>query len=302
MPNMLLDLRNLRCAVAAAETGSFRQAAEALALPQPSVSRRIQHLERRLGFPLFERSRTGVRPTAAGAAFLEGAVAGALQIDLAAQYAFAVHRGHGGELRVGISSSRTGGLFREVLRRFKTLFPGVNISLKEDTTSKTSHDVGMGIIDVAFLIAPDHLPVCDARVLWREAIIAVVDKAHNLTGRQVVSWDELCDETFILSKAEQGSEIHRRMIKRLTEAGHRPKIDIQDISDACVFDLVATGCGITIANESSDCRVEGVDVIPLAGESEALEASAVWRADNINPAVAHLIEVAVAVGHREGQP
>ncbi|MCW4460889.1 LysR family transcriptional regulator [Sphingomonas sp. BT-65] len=39
---MTLDLRNLRCALAAAETGSFRQAAAALDLPQSSVSRRVQ--------------------------------------------------------------------------------------------------------------------------------------------------------------------------------------------------------------------------------------------------------------------
>jgi len=41
--------------------GSFRRAAERLCLDQSTVSRRVGILERQLGVPLFERSRTGSR-------------------------------------------------------------------------------------------------------------------------------------------------------------------------------------------------------------------------------------------------
>ena len=121
-----------------------------LALSQSSLSRRIQHLEHRLGVPLFKRSRIGVSPTTAGAAFLERAMAGAQQLDLAARYAVAVDSGEAGQVRIGVTSSRTGGLFGDVLRQFKALFPSVNIPLTEDTTSRTSHNVAMGTLDVAF--------------------------------------------------------------------------------------------------------------------------------------------------------
>lgn len=221
-------------------------------------------------------------------------------MDLAARYAVAVHSGSHGEIRVGVASSRTGGLFREVLRQFQTLFPSVSISLTEDATSKTSHYVAMGELDVAFLIGGESSPVCETKVLWREGILAVLATSHHLTGRQVVTWDDIRDETFILSKAEQGSDIQHRVIARLTEAGHRPKFAIQDISNTSVFDLVAMGCGITLADESSARRAEGLQFIPLANESEALAATAIWRPDNANPVVPHLITVAAAVGRGEG--
>ncbi|MFX5743182.1 hypothetical protein ABTE37_19785, partial [Acinetobacter baumannii] len=83
----------------------------------------MQHLEHRLGVPLFKRSRIGVSPTTAGAAFLERAMAGAQQLDLAARYAVAVDSGEAGQVRIGVTSSRTGGLFGDVLRQFKALFP-----------------------------------------------------------------------------------------------------------------------------------------------------------------------------------
>lgn len=270
-----------------------------LELSQSSVSRRIQHLERRLGFPLFRRSRIGVVPTTAGAAFLESAMAGAQQLDLAARYAVAIDRGQVGQIRVGIASSRAGGLFGEVLRQFKALFPSVNITLTEDTTIKTSHNVAMGALDVAFLIGTECNPVCETRILWREAILAAVGSTHRLFDRQIVTWHDIQDDTILLSKAEQGSEVQHQVIAKLTNAGHRPKIDIQDVSEASLFDLVASGCGITLVDESAARRVEGLHFIPLAGESDALPASAVWRVDNANPAVLRLIAVAVAVG-RDG--
>ena len=272
-----------------------------LGLSQSSLSRRIQHLERRLGFSLFRRSPTGVLPTMAGAAFLESAMAGAQQLDHAARYAVAVGRGQVGALRVGIASSRTGGLFGQVLRQYSALFPSVEITLREDRTSKTSHNVAMGALDVAFLIGTECNPVCETRELWREAILVALGSTHRFFDRQLVTWQDIHDDTVILPKAEQGSEVQHHIIAKLTNGGHRPKIDIQDISEASIFDLVAAGCGITFVDESAARRVQGLNFIPLAGESEALPASAVWRADNANPAVPHLVAVAEAVGRGSGQ-
>lgn len=53
------------------ETGSFSRAAEGLALTQPTASKRIAALERRLGVRLLERSTRRLRPTEAGLDFYE---------------------------------------------------------------------------------------------------------------------------------------------------------------------------------------------------------------------------------------
>jgi DNA-binding transcriptional LysR family regulator len=61
-----IDLQHLRFAVAAADHGSFRQAAEAMAVRQSTLSRSILHFEQLIGVSLFERSSGGVSPTIAG--------------------------------------------------------------------------------------------------------------------------------------------------------------------------------------------------------------------------------------------
>lgn len=65
-----LETRELAYFVAVAETLHFGRAAENLGIAQPSLSRAVAHLERRVGVSLLERTTRQVRLTAAGEVFL----------------------------------------------------------------------------------------------------------------------------------------------------------------------------------------------------------------------------------------
>lgn len=69
----LHDWNDVRLLIACADHGSFAAAAAALGVDQTTVSRRIGQLEEALGRPLFNRRRSGARPTGAGLALLERA-------------------------------------------------------------------------------------------------------------------------------------------------------------------------------------------------------------------------------------
>jgi DNA-binding transcriptional LysR family regulator len=58
------DIRELRALMAVVEAGSITDAAIALKVSQATVSRTIQHLEKRVGGPLLRRHRGGSEPTA----------------------------------------------------------------------------------------------------------------------------------------------------------------------------------------------------------------------------------------------
>ncbi|WP_413730629.1 LysR family transcriptional regulator [Sodalis sp. RH22] len=70
-----IELAWLEDCAALAESLNFSRAAELRHVTQPAFSRRIQALEEWAGTPLFERSRGGVRLTAAGEVFHPQAVA-----------------------------------------------------------------------------------------------------------------------------------------------------------------------------------------------------------------------------------
>lgn len=65
------DWDDFRFFLAAAEAGNFSEASRALGASQPTVSRRIARLERRLGAALFDRTAHGVRLTATGERMLQ---------------------------------------------------------------------------------------------------------------------------------------------------------------------------------------------------------------------------------------
>lgn len=60
------DWDDIKIFVAAAQTGSFGAAARRLRTTQPTVTRRIEDLEQRLGTRLFDRGLRGVSLTRAG--------------------------------------------------------------------------------------------------------------------------------------------------------------------------------------------------------------------------------------------
>jgi len=65
-----MDVRQLRYALALAEHQHFGRAAAAVGIAQPPLSKAIAQLEGEVGFRLFDRTREGVFPTAAGEALL----------------------------------------------------------------------------------------------------------------------------------------------------------------------------------------------------------------------------------------
>ena len=69
-----MDLRDLATFATVARLGGMGRAARALNTVQSNVTQRVRRLEDSLGVPLFERSRAGVRLTAAGERLIPYAV------------------------------------------------------------------------------------------------------------------------------------------------------------------------------------------------------------------------------------
>ena len=100
---MKLDLHRLRHAITVAETRSFSRAAELLAITQPALSRSIATLEDDLGLRLFDRDRSGVFITQAGANLLAGAKPLLTQAHMLEQTMRQLHHAQTGVIHFGMS-------------------------------------------------------------------------------------------------------------------------------------------------------------------------------------------------------
>jgi DNA-binding transcriptional LysR family regulator len=296
MPDLTLDLRYLRFAVAAAKYGSFRQAAISLDVSQSTVSRRIQLLEHRLGFEMFRRDRKGAHLTATGENFLKEAVLGMHQLRRAVQLAGARLRGEAGELNIGILASLAAGFLHLALKEFRERHPGVKITLHEGTAEENLHRLALGGLDIAFVTGKPNFPGHTSEVLWNESIFFVLPASHELSSKAELAWEDVRGETFVVSSGGPGPEIQDYLIKNLADAGLRPSIDVHDVSRESLIDLVAIGYGLTLTSTSAvRPAVTGVVFKALVGSEERLPSSAVWSSDNVNPALQNLLKLVKVV-------
>ena len=66
-----MDLNAVRLFVATVQAGSLSKASDELNVPIATISRQIKLLEQSLNIQLFDRYKTGVKPTAQGQLFYE---------------------------------------------------------------------------------------------------------------------------------------------------------------------------------------------------------------------------------------
>ncbi len=97
------SVTGLRLFIRVVETGSFSKASSSLGITQPTATKHVAALEKRLGARLLHRSTRGVTPTEVGAAYYDKCKAIAQQLDEADNLALLMQARLGGTLRVSTS-------------------------------------------------------------------------------------------------------------------------------------------------------------------------------------------------------
>lgn len=290
-----IRLRQLRHFLAAADHGSFRKAATALAINESSVSRQIRDLEDELGAALFQRHTGGVRLTVAGQKFLSSARRALRQIDIGVTKVGADGRADEGLLKVGIFSSLASGFLFDLLRRFGKHHPAIQIDLMDGNPAEHVAAVRKLDLDIAFITGTARWDGCETEHLWCERVFVVLPADHPQAVKAELGWLDLAGERFIVSDVAPGQEIHDYLVAHLAGFGHHPDIRSQHVGRDNILSLVAVGRGLTLASEATTVgQFPGIAYRQLAGEVPPF--SMVWSDRNDNPACRRLLGMARAMG------
>jgi DNA-binding transcriptional LysR family regulator len=284
----LVDLVHLRYAVAAADHGSFRRAAEAMLIRQSTLSRCVRQLEERISIIVFERSSGGVRATQGGRNFLRTARSILEQVDTLVASAHSAGREEAGRLTIGFYTSITSGNLKETLVEFRERFPKFTLCLIETSRTRLGNQLRDGSIDVAIVTGDPPLPDSKSIRLWSERILVALPQTHRLATNETICWADLKGETLLLSQRDPGSEILDLLTTRLISSEDRPTIIRHDVSLESIGSLVGAGLGIGLTLEASlGANVMGIAHRELRDGTAAVRIgySANWRADNENYAV-----------------
>lgn len=288
------------CAVA--EYLNFRHAAKALGVSLSSVSARVKTLEGDLGVLLFERHARGVRLTEAGRQFVASVSAGIDQLDHAVKTAGALARGEEGCLRLGLHVPPSAGFLADLLARHHKQYPRIGIDVTEGRSADILQLVREGQLDIAFVIGAPKAEDCHSRLLWSEALTAVIRADHPLANYSEITWTDLTAETFLVRYGGTGPQAHDHVTRRIAELGHHPRILRWDVGRETLFHMVAQGWGVTITTESvASVPVSGLVFRSIADESERAEFYAAWSPYNRSQTLRNLLDLAERMRRELGQ-
>jgi DNA-binding transcriptional LysR family regulator len=197
---MDVDTRVLRYFVAVAEHLSFTQAAKALFVSQPSLSRQIRQLEDRLGTELFLRSKTEVRLTRTGEVLLGAARRQLAEWEQITRIVRTTAAAEGNVLRIGFVATGGGSLGRRARTAFLARHPNATVEPKRFDRGGEADALRQGLVDVAFLWLPADTTGLHTAVVTTEQRMVAMSTSHPLATRRSVTIADLRDEPILWTR------------------------------------------------------------------------------------------------------
>jgi len=265
-----VELRHLAALQAVAEEGSFGRAAERLGYTQSAVSQQIATLERIVGERLVERPG-GPRPvslTEAGRILLRHAESIVARLQAAQADLAALAAGEAGSLHIGTFQSVGAKILPEVMRRFRSVWPDVQIELREaHSDNELAEGVERGDLDLAFVQLPLEHAALETVELLRDEYVLVAAAGSPLACGKRPSLREIAAQPLIGSRTCRATEI---LVDQLRATGHEPRFVFRSDDNGVVQGLAGTGIGIAVVprlavdeNDDAICVVElGAKIAP----------------------------------------
>lgn len=244
-----VELRHLRYFVAVAEELHFSRAAARLGIAQPPLTQQIQRLEKMLGASLIIR-RPRVRLTAAGEAFLAAARTALSQVEHGLDHVQRVARGEEGMLVVSFDMSTLLGPLPGLIRRYRKLYPGVRLQLRELATTEQLRGLESGAVELGFLREPPSNTGLTYLSVSHEQFVAVLPPHHSLTRKASVPVRALAAEAFVHFPRKLAPGLYDQIAEICRAANFQPQITQEASEWLTIVGLVEAGLGVSIVPES----------------------------------------------------
>ena len=180
-----------------ARRGSVSRAAEALFITQPTLTARLQGLERELGTPLFLRTPHGMRLTDAGRAWIPFAERALRALVDGRDALEQVMKASAGHLMIASSPAVSTYVLPELLERFVAEHPRVEVSVRTGHSEYVVELVLRDEVQVGLGRAIHH-PDLELRPFHTEELVLVCAPDHPFTKRQSVAMADVAGQRPIM--------------------------------------------------------------------------------------------------------
>lgn len=202
---VVVEIGRIEAFVHVSQLRSFSKAADALYLTQPTVTARIQALERELGEPLFERLGRTIRLTDAGTAFLPHAQRALQSLVEGKDELVSLRDVQHGTLAIGTAPTVGTYALPGLLERFSARYPGVEITIRTGRSEEVMAMVLADEVQVGFERYLEHHDI-ETVPLYEDAIHLIASADHPIAKRGRARVQDVVRESVIFF--DVGSSYH----------------------------------------------------------------------------------------------
>lgn len=196
-------------------------------------------------------------------------------------------------LRIGFISATLESFVTPMTKTFREICPDITVRLHELLPGEQIEQLRKGMIDVGIIGTPcgtvqDEFETMTLRELPQYAIMPA---SHRLAGRQTIELTDLREESIIGFNGNGFPGRNQLIQRQCQQAGFTPQINLLADGLLVLIGMVGSGEGVSIVPwDVLSLPHPNVVFLPLQGNIEPERLSAVWRRDDVCPALRCFLE------------
>ncbi len=239
--------------------GTFYKAALKLNVTPSAISHSINQLESYLGFPVFNRSHSGVKLTQNGRIILPIIQDILNSQDRLRQEADNINGLNSGSIRIGAFSSACINWLPPIIQNFKKSYPNIQISVNQSGFNEIVQGVKNGTLDIGFTALPVSENVIVDKLV-KDEIYCIAPQGFVPKNQKSVTKSDIQKRTFILQRGDYDLDTKAT----LDNYNITPNSLQFSIDDQSIIAMVEAGLGWGILPELALQQVRGnVAVYPF---------------------------------------
>lgn len=277
-----MTLTELRYIVAVAREQHFGRAAERCFVSQPTLSVAVKKLEDELGVVLFERSKTDVSLTPAGARIVAQAKRVLLEAEAVKEVAQASRDPLAGVLRIGAIFTIGPYVLPHLIPEVKRLAPAMPLQIDEDFTGNLRRKLRDGDLDAILIALPFTETEVEVLALFEEPFVVLLPDDHDWRNKSAIDPAELAGQPLLM--LGQGHCFRDQVLAQCpacvsSEPGSMNNL-LEGSSLETIRQMVASGYGITVLPNiasQSPRRGEALSIKPFQQPAPGRIVALAWR-------------------------
>lgn len=279
--------------IAIAEERNLTQAAKRLYISQPTLTLYLNRLENELGVKLFDRSKSPVTLTDAGAYYLEKMKKiYASEQALRSQIHFIANPTQ--TLLVGIGQVRGHHWLPLFLPTFCSIHPDINVQIVQETDQQMYEDLQKQKLDVGIGVFPASTDIEMVEIMEETLFFAAHRKfglipdhlrgKHDMKNPYIVQPDQLNGLPFIIPQVSNGLYDTYETILQNNQIHPSRTISINNLSTGLLLNVKGLGVQLlsgSVVYFSHEPGVNQLDLFLLENMPETRKCTAIYQSGNI---------------------